>query len=140
MWINISISISISIIYLPSGTRGVVAQSPEPGAHDKSDWLRYILFASAWKNSMYIKSENIEWWLSLQFWFEVNNWICWIKCFNLSTCLPVALDKGKLTGGTSLSEGFTDLAWSRGRVRQSFQNSVEKLETFRIRMDTLGIS
>lgn len=29
--------ISISIIYLPSGTRGVVAQSPEPGAHDKSD-------------------------------------------------------------------------------------------------------
>ena len=31
------ISISISIIYLPSGTRGVVAQSPEPGAHDKSD-------------------------------------------------------------------------------------------------------
>ena len=26
-----------SIIYLPSGTRGVVAQSPEPGAHDKSD-------------------------------------------------------------------------------------------------------
>ena len=35
--IRISISISISIIYLPSGTRGVVAQSPEPGAHDKSD-------------------------------------------------------------------------------------------------------
>ena len=33
----VSISISISIIYLPSGTRGVVAQSPEPGAHDKSD-------------------------------------------------------------------------------------------------------
>ena len=30
------ISIS-SIIYLPSGARGVVAQSPEPGAHDKSD-------------------------------------------------------------------------------------------------------
>ena len=29
--------ISISIIYLPSGTRGVVAQSLEPGAHDKSD-------------------------------------------------------------------------------------------------------
>ena len=26
-----------SIIYLPSGTRGVVAQSPEPEAHDKSD-------------------------------------------------------------------------------------------------------
>ena len=35
--VDISISISISIIYLPSGTRGVVAQSPEPGAHDKSD-------------------------------------------------------------------------------------------------------
>ena len=35
--ICISISISISIIYLPSGTRGVVAQSPEPEAHDKSD-------------------------------------------------------------------------------------------------------
>ena len=32
-----SLSVSISIIYLPSGTRGVVAQSPEPGAHDKSD-------------------------------------------------------------------------------------------------------
>ena len=32
-----SISMSISIIYLPSGTRGVVAQSPEPEAHDKSD-------------------------------------------------------------------------------------------------------
>ena len=32
-----SISISISIIYLSSGTRGVVAQSPEPEAHDKSD-------------------------------------------------------------------------------------------------------
>ena len=32
-----AISISISIIYLPSGTRGVVAQSPEPEAHDKSD-------------------------------------------------------------------------------------------------------
>ena len=29
--------LSISIIYLPSGTRGVVAQSPEPEAHDKSD-------------------------------------------------------------------------------------------------------
>ena len=27
----------VSIIYLPSGTRGVVAQSPEPEAHDKSD-------------------------------------------------------------------------------------------------------
>ena len=36
--VECSISISISsIIYLPSGTRGVVAQSPEPGAHDKSD-------------------------------------------------------------------------------------------------------
>ena len=34
--VEYSISIS-SIIYLPSGTRGVVAQSPEPGAHDKSD-------------------------------------------------------------------------------------------------------
>ena len=34
---RISISISISIIYLPSGTRGVVAQSPEPEAHNKSD-------------------------------------------------------------------------------------------------------
>ena len=33
----VRISISISIIYLPSGTRGVVAQSPEPEAHDKSD-------------------------------------------------------------------------------------------------------
>ena len=30
--IHSSISISISIIYLPSGTRGVVAQSPEPEA------------------------------------------------------------------------------------------------------------
>lgn len=58
---------------------------------------------------MYIKSENIEWWLSSQFWFEVNNWICWIKCFNLSTCLPVALDQGKSTGGTSLLEGSTAL-------------------------------
>ena len=34
---SISISISISIIYLPSGTRGVAAQSPEPEVHDKSD-------------------------------------------------------------------------------------------------------
>ena len=58
---------------------------------------------------MYIKSENIEWWLSSQSWFEVNNWICWIKCFNLSTCLPVALDQGKSTGGTSLLEGSTAL-------------------------------
>ena len=31
------ISISISIIYLPSGTRGMVAQSPDPEAHDESD-------------------------------------------------------------------------------------------------------
>ena len=31
------VGIGIGIIYLPSGTRGVVAQSPEPGAHDKSD-------------------------------------------------------------------------------------------------------
>ena len=31
------ISIILSIIYLPSGTRGVVAQSPEPEAHDESD-------------------------------------------------------------------------------------------------------
>ena len=35
--VNTKTSISISIIYLPSGTRGVVAQSPEPEAHDKSD-------------------------------------------------------------------------------------------------------
>ena len=34
---HLSISISISITYLPSGTRGVVAQSPEPEAHDKRD-------------------------------------------------------------------------------------------------------
>ena len=34
---HLGISISISIIYLPSGTRGMVAQSPEPEAHDKSD-------------------------------------------------------------------------------------------------------
>ena len=34
---KMSISTSISIIYLPLGTRGVVAQSPEPEAHDKSD-------------------------------------------------------------------------------------------------------
>ena len=34
---NVSISISVSIIYLPSGAWGVVAQSPEPEAHDKSD-------------------------------------------------------------------------------------------------------
>ena len=27
----------IRIIYLPSGTQGVVAQSPEPEGHDKSD-------------------------------------------------------------------------------------------------------
>ena len=37
MIFSISISISISIIYLPSGTRGVVTQSPEPEARDKSD-------------------------------------------------------------------------------------------------------
>ena len=36
-FIPVQLSISISIIYLPSGTRGVVAQSPEPEAHDKSD-------------------------------------------------------------------------------------------------------
>ena len=34
---NTCAGISISIIYLPSGTRGVVAQSPEPEAHDESD-------------------------------------------------------------------------------------------------------
>ena len=39
-FLKYTISISISIIYLSSGTRGVVAQSPEPEAHDKSDWLK----------------------------------------------------------------------------------------------------
>ena len=28
---------TVSIIYLPSGAQGVVAQSPEPEAHNKSD-------------------------------------------------------------------------------------------------------
>ena len=66
----------------------------------------WILFVSAWQNSVYIKPENTEWWLNSQFWFEENNWIFCIKCFNLSTCLPVALDQSKSTAGTSLSEGL----------------------------------
>ena len=100
----------------------------------------WILFVSAWQNSVYIKPENTEWWLNSQFWFEENNWIFCIQCFNLSTCLPVALDQSKSTAGTSLSEGFTALAWTRGHVRQWVQNRVEELETFRIRIGTLGIS
>ena len=88
----------------------------------------WILFVSAWQNSVHIKPENTEW------------WIFFIKCFNLSTCFPVALDQSKSTAGTSLSEGFTALAWSRGHVRQWVQNRVEELEMFRVRIGTLGIS
>ena len=88
----------------------------------------WILFVSAWQNSVHIKPENTEW------------WIFFYQMFQFIYSLPVALDQSKSTAGTSLSEGFTALAWTRGHVRQWVQNRVEELETFRIRIGTLGIS
>ena len=86
----------------------------------------WILFVSAWQNSVHIKPENTEW--------------VFYQMFQFIYSLPVALDQSKSTAGTSLSEGFTALAWSRGHVRQWVQNRVEELETFRVRIGTLGIS